>query len=364
MDKIIRNIEKFKKTINIACDSITESFSFKNHCQFHDQYWKNVKLPFDYNNLDIIMRGQSKEIRRINENYVAIKYIPSISSHTYSRFGMLKGTDSLRMDMTIELFTYLQLQNIKTLFVTRCNDFLVFENLSNPPAIEVIFKYFHSGTPVWRYWDIDRIIGRNGTQITLNAPYPIAPIIRFDWRNPANKEFKLPNNSVNKIKNFLKDTVCISKKQDGHYLKVNQDQEPFYKQLLEEHKNDLDEVLYMLLNEKHFMRDETLPEDLADYFINVVKAKKLTHLVATKLKKIFELSGYDLWDGCINITEDGTSLYGELSFDCMRIKEKGEASNNRSFDKDLWRHNKKSDLLIERYTQLVTKIKKTIGNFI
>ena len=333
-------------------------------CSFHRSIWSRISVPYRFESLPLLARGQSKEVRMINEQYVAVKYIPSLSSHTYSRFGMIAGTESLRMDMTTELFSYLDVKEFDNLFVTRIDDYLVFKTVCSPQLIEVIFKYYHSGTPVWRYYGIDKAVCRDGSTIDIEEPYPNSPIIRFDWRNPASVAFKIPQSSVTKLSDILGDVVAIEKREDDYYAKINQDKEPEYKAAILQHQEELGPDIYKFLDMNHFLHDEVLPDDLANCFIDVVEAKKLAQRSVYHVKSLLLQSGYELWDGCINITDDGKSLYGELSFDCLRIRKLNAHGSQECYDKDLWRQGVDEDIILERYAKLVSDIQANIMIFL
>ncbi|HCE77060.1 MAG: hypothetical protein CMK83_10325 [Pseudomonadales bacterium] len=336
----------------------------ENFCSFHKTIWSRISAPFSFQSLPLLARGQSKEVRMVNDQYVAIKYIPSLSSHTHSRFGMIAGTESLRMDMTTELFSYLDVKGIDNLFVTRIDDYLVFKTVCSPQLIEVIFKFYHSGTPVWRYHGIDKSVCRDGSTIEVEEPYPNSPIIRFDWRNPASVAFKIPQNSVIKLSEILGDVVTIEKRESEYYAKINQDKEPEYKAAILRHKEELGPDIYRVLDMNHFLHDEVLPDDLANCFIDVGEAKQLAQYSVYHVKSLLLQSGYELWDGCINITDDGKSLYGELSFDCLRIRRLNSSGSQECYDKDLWRHGVDEEIILKRYAKLVSDVQANIMIFL
>merc|ERR1712139_623390 len=96
------------------------------------------------------------------------------------------------------------------------------------------------------------------------------------------------------------------------------------------------------------MPDEILPEPLANYFINVDKARQtalnLYHVMSTFLEKCDVVCN----DVCLFITEDGTTAYGEISQDCGRFRH----FDLGSLDKDVWRAGGSSDAVLEKWLEL------------
>jgi len=82
----------------------------------------------------------------------------------------------------------------------------------------------------------------------------------------------------------------------------------------------------------HPEKDECLPNELADYYIDTRKAKLLALRAFRILDAFFERRGAVLQDICFFIDSSGDCIFSEISPDCMRVKYRG-----CDIDKDLWR---------------------------
>jgi phosphoribosylaminoimidazole-succinocarboxamide synthase len=98
-------------------------------------------------------------------------------------------------------------------------------------------------------------------------------------------------------------------------------------------------------------RDECLPVELADRFIDTAKAKRLALDAFSVLNAFFAKREMILQDICLFIDCGGDWLFGEISPDCMRVKYRGCA-----IDKDLWRSGKSEAEVLRGWTSFLELI--------
>jgi phosphoribosylaminoimidazole-succinocarboxamide synthase len=115
------------------------------------------------------------------------------------------------------------------------------------------------------------------------------------------------------------------------------------------------------------LADEPISDDYAGIWMNdIVEAKNLARETFSWMERVFRDSGLLLVDICFFIDKTGRVLYGEISPDCMRVRDGlDDPDESGSFDKDLWRQGEKEQLLAKRYHKLfhilfshISKIKK------
>lgn len=102
-------------------------------------------------------------------------------------------------------------------------------------------------------------------------------------------------------------------------------------------------------------RDECLPLALADRFIDTAVATKTALQGFSVLSGLMARIGCTLQDVCFMLTSDGQSFYGELSPDCMRVKD-----DTRDLDKDLFRKAYPNDQLLATYWELTRRVEDVI----
>lgn len=91
-------------------------------------------------------------------------------------------------------------------------------------------------------------------------------------------------------------------------------------------------------------KDECMPLWLADQFIDTRSAELVALKSFTVLARFLESRGIHLLDICFFISCDGTSVFGEISPDCMRAKYADD-----DLDKDLWRRGKDRETILNRW---------------
>jgi len=178
------------------------------------------------------------------------------------------------------------------------NHYVLSERIVAPPPIEIIVKAYHVGTPKHRYFEMGKSVVRAshptlaGVKIEEDAKYP-EKIVRFDWRNPM----KHPTTGAR-------------------------------------------------------LADEPLGEDMANWYIDVAKARKTALNCFNALETFLDARNIVLKDICFMIDEDGETIYGEISQDCGRYQYKNPDSLD-SLDKDVWRSGGSSELVLDKWKRLL-----------
>lgn len=258
----------------------------------------------NFNELPLVKEGESKIIRYMGNGLVAIKLKPTVYSYTYNRAAVIAGSDSIRYECCKILckvlqdhieHSYLDYQDGIIISKLIVEDFVPTDcdvrQLPKFCPIEVVVKDKHVGTPKHRYFGIEKYKTRGNTTISADVIYPNR-VVRFDWRNPNIGP-------------------------DGQRL-----------------------------------CDEPMPEDMADFYINVVAARNTAKRAYLYLYKFLSDRGLELTDICFFIDRNGETIFSEITPDCMRVTLKGD-----SLDKDVWRAGGSSPLLMEKWTRFLEMIK-------
>lgn len=119
-------------------------------------------------------------------------------------------------------------------------------------------------------------------------PYP-EPIVRFDWRNP----FKHPETQIQ-------------------------------------------------------LADEVLCDEQANLFIDVKKARTTALKTFNILSDFLQTKNIVIYDLCLFISEDGKTVFGEISPDCGRYRH----FDLGSLDKDVWRAGGSSKDVLDKWNLL------------
>ena len=265
----------------------------------------------DFRSLPLVVEGESKEVRYLGDGDVVIRLKPTVYSYTHNRTGVVEGTDRLRLRSIGALLPVLRDAGIKHTYKAVNDEFILSSLVLQPttsaepfpfrpsdmpetlfavaPPIETVVKAVHCGTPKHRYYGTtdykDRI---TGAPIENESKY-LEPIVRFDWRNP------------------MRDS-------DGNRL-----------------------------------ADEVMPDSMANWFVDTVKAKVAAEIAFLALRQHLSNKGVDLWDICFFIASDGETMFGEVSPDCMRVR----AADGSSLDKDVWRSGGSEGDLVSKWQQFV-----------
>ena len=100
------------------------------------------------------------------------------------------------------------------------------------------------------------------------------------------------------------------------------------------------------------LADEILPDQLADLFIDVKEARKTAARTFSLLSDFLAEKDIVIYDLCLFISEDGKTVYGEISPDCGRYRH----FDLGSLDKDVWRAGGSSEQVIEKWNLLYKMI--------
>jgi phosphoribosylaminoimidazole-succinocarboxamide synthase len=271
-----------------------------------------------FKKLPLVVEGESKEVRYTGNGEVVIRLKPTIYSYTHNRTGIIEGSDTLRLAAIARLLPVLQQAGVQHTYreVTdrwirsqlvlqpevigkpapfRPDDLSATELAALPvaPPIEVVAKAVHGGTPKHRYFGMSNVPLKHGGHIAVDAPYP-QPFIRFDWRNPMHGP-------------------------DGTRL-----------------------------------ADEVLPEPMADWYIDTADAQQTALRAFTALQTYLRDCGLELWDICFFIAQDGTTMFGEVSPDCLRVR----AADGAALDKDVWRQGGSSETVLSKWQNFVELLEK------
>lgn len=262
----------------------------------------NTLSEQEFNALPLVVEGESKIVRDAGDGLAVIKLKPTIYSFTHNRCGVVSGSDLLRLRATKTLTSVLKQAGINHSYLDVNDKFILSKLIKSPPPIEVVVKAFHSGTSKHRYDGMSASVVRNshplfaGMKIEPEGAYP-SPIVRFDWRNPL-----------------------LAK--DG----------------------------------KTRLADEVLGESQADWFIDVAKAKITALKTYRALATFLGERDIILYDICLFITEDGETVYGEISQDCGRFRH----FDLGSLDKDVWRAGGSSDVVLQKWEMLLKLINGSV----
>jgi phosphoribosylaminoimidazole-succinocarboxamide synthase len=272
----------------------------------------------DFKSLPLIIEGESKEVRYAGDGLVVIHFKPTIYSFTHNRCGVVPGSNVLRLRAT-KIFTQVLKDAGIDCAYQDMNDNWALARFISPahkcdeicwdeywpqnvapqvaPPIEVIVKRMHSGTSKHRYFGFSDYKVRASHPLyalesfEADGPYPV-PIVRFDWRNP----------------------------------------------LLGENGKRIE--------------DEILPNSVADWFINVREAEKTALKVYDVLSDFLSKKDIVCYDLCLFITEDGRTVFGEISQDCGRYRH----FDLGSLDKDVWRAGGSNENVLEKWKLLLDLI--------
>lgn len=310
--------------------------------------------------LPLVIKGESKEVRYAGNGQVVIRFLPTIYSFSANRCGVVPGSEVLRLRASKIFLEVLRAAGIKHAYQA-VNDRFVLATLVLPheaefakyntpvfvppdlseaeiaalpkaPPIEVIVKWYHGGTSKHRYVGMCGAKVRanhplyNGMEIKAEDAYP-APIIRFDWRNPLNQ----PGRGKK-----LVDQLEIPVLQESYYTNLEAD--GLVAQIAQRIEKYGDRVA-----------DEALPEDIADFFIDVKRARATVLHLRNTLQNFLAERNIICNDLCLFVADDGETVYGEISQDCGRYRH----FDLGSLDKDVWRTGGSSDLVLAKWQILL-----------
>ena len=271
----------------------------------HTEYILPNPDLIDASKLPILIEGCSKIVRALNDEYNIIEYKPTVYSHKKQREGEVPGTDIERMQMTRNIIFLLEQNMIPHAYVYVGKKYVLSKKLDlerDIPNIEVVVKRCYIGSDAHRYYAMKDMKTRWGTSLIGDRNRYPQPIVRFDWRNPN----RHPENGTP-------------------------------------------------------MGDETISDMLANYLIDVEKAKDLAIRTFDTLKEHFDKFNIFFEDVCFMITTDGKMHWSEISQDCGRYKLKNDDSYS-ALDKDVWRAGGTSELVLDKWHQMTSLVHEYTKN--
>jgi Phosphoribosylaminoimidazolesuccinocarboxamide (SAICAR) synthase len=256
-------------------------------------------VRFDFSSLPLLVRGDSKEIRLLTARIALARLLPTVYSYTFNRYGLVPGTEEVRARFSADLFRRMagepgsvQLRTAFLGLVESAAGPLLAEEVVVGCNLEVRVKRFHIGSPVHRYRGVeDHRTAFAGAPLQRWSRFE-EPLVCFDWRHPLH--------------------------------------------------DDRGERL----------ADEPLPDDYAAVWIDSVpKAKHLAREAFRWIERRFARAGLQLIDICFFIDRTGSTIYGEISPDCMRVRDRA-SGDAEALDKDHWRSGGEPHEVLARYRRL------------
>lgn len=263
-------------------------------------------LPIDFDTLPLVTEGESKILRQLTNSLLIERFKPSVYSFTENRYGNAEGTDAIRAKFSAEIFR--RMAHLSFESATPRNAFVALLETPDGPLtvqqqvdtcnLEVRVKRFHIGSPLHRY----RYTERFSTTQTCG---PLdrwsrfdQPVVCFDWRHPLTDE-------------------------QGCRLS-----------------------------------DEPLSDDYAAIWMeNVPHAKQMARNAFQWMEQLFANAGLLLIDICFFIDRSGKVFFGEISPDCMRVRDQNsDMDRANAFDKDLWRTGCSPSFLKQQYETLFNRL--------
>lgn len=262
-----------------------------------------AQLDVDFASLPLLVRGDSKEIRLLSPRIALAKLLPTVYSYTYNRYGVAPGTDATRTRFTARIFRAMatepgpfQLCSAYLGLVAAPAGPLLAEKVVDTCNLEVRVKRFHIGSPVHRYRYVEQHPTRHRGEPLQRWSRFAEPVVCFDWRHPLRDE-------------------------NGTRL-----------------------------------ADEPLPDDYAALWIDdLPRAKKLARNAFLWIEQRFARANLLLVDICFFIDRTGTVLYGEISPDCMRVRNIANA-DAEALDKDSWRSGGSPEAVLAKYEKLYSLV--------
>jgi phosphoribosylaminoimidazole-succinocarboxamide synthase len=255
--------------------------------------WDSIS-SVEFDSLPSVAEGESKIIRAYDGDLCLIKLKPTVYSFTHNRAGVLLGSDALRLRANRVFLDVLQRAGVSYSYLHVGENYVLARRVASPPPVEVIVKARHVGTPQHRYCGFTGVPVRSshrafpGATIADGGAYPEV-VVRFDWRNP---------------------------------------------------------MRHPVTGER--LADEVLCDEQADWFLDTAAARRTAKRAFSALSAFLGGRGIELCDLCLFVTEDGSTIYGEVSQDCGRFR----SLELGSLDKDVWRAGGSSERVLEKWRLL------------
>jgi len=262
------------------------------------------QLPVEFENLPLLVEGESKIIRLLNSKIVVERFKPTVYSYTSNRYGEVEGTAELRVLFSAELFRYMNRYNaeernhLKNAFIAVIHSAdgpLLVQEKVETCNLEVRVKRYHIGSPMHRYKYVEKYktVQLGEAPLEKWTRFDI-PVVCFDWRHP------------------------------------------------------------LVDPEGNRLADEPISDDYAGiWMMDVVEAKNLARETFSWMERLFRDAGLSLVDTCFFIDRTGHKLYGEISPDCMRVREGTDNPNaSELLNKGIEKQGEKEKLIVKRYHKL------------
>lgn len=268
------------------------------------------------------LEGESKKIFRISDSLALVELKPTLYSFTYNRYGIVEGTDEIRYK-----FWSLFSEIINDLYLNYANG-VNLKNI-NTNILDLASEYKNCTTESFPSNYLGNVNINHKNYIIIYFK-PEIPPIEVVWKKYL----------VGTMKHNLKD-VDKFKTQTGEII---------------EYEGKLpQEIIRFDWRNKLPNKDEVIPDEFANFYTDVYRAKITARFVTHILKSFLAKSKYELVDLCYFISYNGDLICSEISPDGMRIKKKGD-----SFDKDLWRSGKEPKIIKEVWNQLYDDLVKNM----
>lgn len=286
----------------------------------------------EFEKLDLVVEGESKEVRSYNNRFDIIRYKPSVYSHKAQKGGFVEGSDEERLKTTRNLLYVMATHGIKHTYAYIGNRFILAERVRSPdpPPVEVCVKQFHIGTHKHIYYDMFKYNSRLTGQKLCDEEGQYLfndPIVRFDWRNPNH----IQPGSDQRLQDMKHTSIFVN---------------PLRKAGMSD--QEIEDFLKKMFPNGVPLGDYAMADELANHFIDVERTK----IEATKVFKVLEAFmkrfNVSFQDVCLMFLTSGDKLFGEVSQDCGRYK-LINSDGYSSLDKDVWRAGGSSDLVLEKW---------------
>jgi phosphoribosylaminoimidazole-succinocarboxamide synthase len=275
-----------------------------------------------FRGLPLVVEGESKEVRYAGEGLAVLRFKPTLYSATAGRSGVVEGSERLRLRATRVFLEALRKAGVRHAYravndrfvlselvlqpaTSRCpepfrpDDLLAgeLEQLAVAPPIEVVVERMHSGGSEHRYFGMTGHPARRSHPLFAGMSFgPVdaypEPFVRFNWRNPP--------------------------------------------------EDDLGRRL----------AHEVLGDQMAGWFIDTAQARRTALAVYQALMEFLAPRDIVVYDLCLFLTEDGRTVFGEISQDCGRFRH----FHLGPLDKDVGRAGGSNAELLERWRRLLEAI--------
>lgn len=269
-------------------------------------------LPIEFDTLPLVTEGESKILRRLTDKLLVERFKPSVYSFTQNRYGNVEGTDAIRARFSAEIFR--RMHRLPLASDSPRNAFVALLETPEGPLtvqqtvktcnLEVRVKRFHIGSPLHRYHYTERFSTTQSCGPLCRWSRFDRPVVCFDWRHP-----------------LMDERGCR-------------------------------------------LADEPLSDDYAAVWMeNVPHAKRMARKTFQWMEQLFADAGLLLIDICFFIDRSGKVFFGEISPDCLRVRDRNSNLDQASaFDKDLWRTGCSPNLLKQQYETLFNRLFRTQQN--